>query len=169
MALTTLHSGRAHGPSCRSSARSWSDHLLGLIVRPGASEPRCDGPDRASVQLDLPLAPAAFSYARILTPGEPSLLLMGMLALATLPLSWLTWRFVEQPFRKRARIGGFSRRCYFLGLNGRARGDHRYWIDAGICTQRHGTGQYREADGRRAGEVSNAGGRNERPARGPTV
>lgn len=53
------------------------------------------------------------AFAHIVTPGEPSRLLMGTLALATLPLSWLTWRFVEQPFRRRAHLGGFSRRALF--------------------------------------------------------
>lgn len=41
---------------------------------------------------------------------EPSALLMGLLCGVTLPLAWLTWRYVEAPFRDRNR---FSRRFIF--------------------------------------------------------
>ncbi len=43
---------------------------------------------------------------------EPSALLMGLLCGVTLPLAWLTWRYVEAPFRDRNR---FSRRFIFTG------------------------------------------------------
>ncbi len=44
-----------------------------------------------------------FAYARLATEGAPTPILMGTLALLTLGLSWLSWRFVEQPFRNRSR------------------------------------------------------------------
>ncbi len=40
-----------------------------------------------------------FAFARILSPDHPSPVLMGGLALASLGLAWLSWRFVERPFR----------------------------------------------------------------------
>ena len=42
-----------------------------------------------------------FVFARIRSVSEPSLLLMSGLALASLALAWLTWRYVETPFRRR--------------------------------------------------------------------
>lgn len=42
-----------------------------------------------------------FAFARIMSVEEPSLLLMMGLAVASLGLAALTWRFVEQPFRKK--------------------------------------------------------------------
>ena len=48
---------------------------------------------------------------------EPSALLMGLLCGLTLPLAWLTWRYVEAPFRDRTR---FSRRFIFFSAAGTA-------------------------------------------------
>ncbi|MFD1158563.1 acyltransferase family protein [Roseovarius aestuarii] len=42
-----------------------------------------------------------FAFARIRSVNEPSTLLMSSLALASLVLAYLTWRFVETPFRRR--------------------------------------------------------------------
>ncbi|MFK7751211.1 MAG: acyltransferase family protein, partial [Sedimentitalea sp.] len=42
-----------------------------------------------------------FAFARIRSVGHPSDLLMLGLAIGALGLAWLSWRFVEQPFRKR--------------------------------------------------------------------
>lgn len=42
-----------------------------------------------------------FAFARVGSPGEPSHLLMVGLAVLTFALAWLTWRFVEKPFRNR--------------------------------------------------------------------
>jgi peptidoglycan/LPS O-acetylase OafA/YrhL len=47
----------------------------------------------------------------------PSALLMGLLCGLTLPLAWLTWRYVEAPFRDRKR---FSRRTIFSCAAGTA-------------------------------------------------
>jgi peptidoglycan/LPS O-acetylase OafA/YrhL len=55
------------------------------------------------------------AFARITTPAHPPLALMAALALATIPLAWISWRFVEQPFRKRPSSGGFSRQTIFAG------------------------------------------------------
>lgn len=43
-----------------------------------------------------------FAFARLRSLTEPSHVLMGVLAVAALLLAWATWRYVEQPFRKRA-------------------------------------------------------------------
>lgn len=42
-----------------------------------------------------------FAFARIRSLTEPSQVLMALLAVATLLLAWVTWRWVEQPFRNR--------------------------------------------------------------------
>lgn len=46
-----------------------------------------------------------FAFVRYESLSEPSPLLMGALCLAVFPLAWLSWRFVETPFRVRRRIG----------------------------------------------------------------
>lgn len=40
-----------------------------------------------------------FAFARVRSIYEPSVWVMIALAVATFPLAWLSWRFVEQPFR----------------------------------------------------------------------
>ena len=53
----------------------------------------------------------AFARIRILT--EPSPLTMAALVAATFPLAWLSWRFVETPFRKGgAPLAGEARRSF---------------------------------------------------------
>ncbi|MDJ1007124.1 MAG: acyltransferase family protein [Paracoccaceae bacterium] len=42
-----------------------------------------------------------FAFARLRSLGEPAPILMGGLAVAALGLAWLSWRFIEQPFRRR--------------------------------------------------------------------
>lgn len=54
-----------------------------------------------------------FAFARIRTVHEPSALLMAGLSLLTLVLAWLTWRFIEAPFRGKAGAARFSRRQIF--------------------------------------------------------
>ena len=44
-----------------------------------------------------------FAFARLRSPGYPPETVMALLALATLGLAWLSWRYVEQPFRRRPR------------------------------------------------------------------
>ena len=51
-----------------------------------------------------------FAFARILTLNTAEKPVMAMLAALSLPLAFLTWRFVEIPFRRR---GSFSRRFVF--------------------------------------------------------
>jgi hypothetical protein len=43
-----------------------------------------------------------FAFARLRSLTEPSDILMAVLAAAAVLLAWATWRWVEQPFRKRA-------------------------------------------------------------------
>lgn len=54
-----------------------------------------------------------FAFARMLNAGHPSLFIMTTLAIATLPLSWLSWRFVELLFREPEKRNGFRRRSIF--------------------------------------------------------
>ncbi|PYD09149.1 MULTISPECIES: acyltransferase family protein [Pseudomonas syringae group] len=51
-----------------------------------------------------------FAFARQYNLNEPGLPLMLALTLVSLALAWLSWRFVEQPFRK---AGTFNRRQIF--------------------------------------------------------
>ena len=52
-----------------------------------------------------------FAFARILdTEQHPSTWEMLLLALLSLILAWLSWRFVEQPFRRKE---AFTRKCIF--------------------------------------------------------
>lgn len=46
-----------------------------------------------------------FAFARIWFPEEPSVIVFVALSLVSLGLAWLTWRFVETPFRSPAAIG----------------------------------------------------------------
>lgn len=42
-----------------------------------------------------------FAFARIWSPEHPSFALMGTLAVVSIGLAWLSWRYVELPFRNR--------------------------------------------------------------------
>jgi peptidoglycan/LPS O-acetylase OafA/YrhL len=44
-----------------------------------------------------------FSFARLRSVAKPDDLLMAALAVLSLVLAWLTWRFIEQPFRKKQK------------------------------------------------------------------
>lgn len=52
-----------------------------------------------------------FAFARHRILEEPSQALLASLAVISLPLAYLTWRFVERPFRNKSR---FSTKCIFL-------------------------------------------------------
>lgn len=45
------------------------------------------------------------AFTRLRTPDDPSSLALGLSSILALALAYPTWRFVEQPFRNRARIG----------------------------------------------------------------
>lgn len=51
-----------------------------------------------------------FAFVKYKSFGEPSALMMVLLCVLTLPLAWLSWRFVERPFRDKGR---FSRPAIF--------------------------------------------------------
>lgn len=53
-----------------------------------------------------------FALVKARSVEPPSPLMMTALIVLTLGLAWLTWRFVERPFRDRSRIG---RRAIFVG------------------------------------------------------
>lgn len=55
-----------------------------------------------------------FAFARLRSLTEPSHVLMGGLAVAALLLAWVTWRYVEQPFRKRENPLIVTRRSVFV-------------------------------------------------------
>jgi len=54
-----------------------------------------------------------FAFTRIRSPTEPSPWLMAGLTLVALVLAWTTWRFVEQPFRRRVHRALPARRSTF--------------------------------------------------------
>ena len=56
------------------------------------------------------------AFARIKSGNEPSDLLMGLLALSSLPLAYLSWNFIEIPFRNKAKIR--RRNIFFLTFVG---------------------------------------------------
>lgn len=56
-----------------------------------------------------------FAFARLRSLTEPSTLVMTGLAVASLILAWLTWRYVEQPFRARGLPMFRSRNRIFIG------------------------------------------------------
>jgi len=53
-----------------------------------------------------------FAYARYLSPNHPETWVMVALCGATFVLAWISFRFIEQPFRDRSR---FTRKQIFLG------------------------------------------------------
>ncbi len=59
-----------------------------------------------------------FAFARIQSvTSEPSLPVMATLALVTFGLAALTWRYVEQPFRRPGHAGGVSPRAVVAGAS----------------------------------------------------
>lgn len=71
-----------------------------------------------------------FAFARIRSLTEPTQALMAVLSIASIFLGWATWKFVEQPFRKRGdprlgnrwtvfTLGGAAASAFIaLGLSG---------------------------------------------------
>lgn len=54
-----------------------------------------------------------FAFARLRSLTEPNQVLMAALAVVALLLAWVTWRYVEQPFRKRTNPIFIMRRSVF--------------------------------------------------------
>jgi peptidoglycan/LPS O-acetylase OafA/YrhL len=78
-----------------------------------------------------------FAFARILTLNHVEKHVMAMLAMLSLPLAFLTWRFVEVPLRRK---GVFSRKIVFsasavLSLT---------FVTAGTLEQRRGLPEARQ-------------------------
>lgn len=59
-----------------------------------------------------------FAFARLRDSKEPSEYLMAALAAATLLLAWATWRYVEQPFRRRVKPVLETRSRVFVASGG---------------------------------------------------
>ncbi len=57
-----------------------------------------------------------FAFARHATPGEPSWLMFGALTVLSLVLAWLSWKFVEAPFRNRHSVSR-AQIFWFSGLS----------------------------------------------------
>lgn len=55
-----------------------------------------------------------FAFARLRSLTEPSQILMGALVVASLLLAWVTWLYVEQPFRKGVQSPLSTRRSVFF-------------------------------------------------------
>jgi len=55
-----------------------------------------------------------FAFARLRTITEPSAILMGVLAVASLLLAWATWYWVEQAFRRRTNPLLVTQRSVFV-------------------------------------------------------
>lgn len=53
-----------------------------------------------------------FAFARLLSANPPPSWVFVLLSMASIVLAWLSWRFVEAPFKSRAR---WSRRKLFIG------------------------------------------------------
>lgn len=107
-----------------------------------------------------------FAFARLRSIEEPGVLLLSTLGAASVVLAWLTWRFVEQPFRHRAR---FSRRRVFelsaatmvillgIGMTGHLTRGFEGRFDAEIATLRppeHGEGACRNTLALRRGDTA---------------
>ena len=56
-----------------------------------------------------------FAFARIRSPTPPSNLLMVVLSITSLVLAYLSWRYVEQPFRRSAGGGVFTQKTVLIG------------------------------------------------------
>jgi peptidoglycan/LPS O-acetylase OafA/YrhL len=57
-----------------------------------------------------------FAFHRLINPKDPNLLLMGILAGLSLVIGYLSWKYIESPFRKK---GKFSRKnIYFFSILG---------------------------------------------------
>jgi peptidoglycan/LPS O-acetylase OafA/YrhL len=54
-----------------------------------------------------------FAFARLRSLTEPSVMLMAGLALASLALAWVTWLFIETPFRKKPFVLLSGKRALF--------------------------------------------------------
>lgn len=59
-----------------------------------------------------------FAFARIRSLGEPALPLMMVLSGAAIALAWLTWHFIEQPFRRKDNRALAKRATLFLTAAG---------------------------------------------------
>ena len=85
-----------------------------------------------------------FAYARLALRETPPMALMSALALASLVLAWISWRFIEQPFRRRDRQWLARRWALFTAsLTGMV-----LWIAAGAVTHEWNgfPGRYAQAE-----------------------
>ncbi len=98
-----------------------------------------------------------FAFARLRSIDEPSQALMLGLSLATLFLAWLSWRYVEQPFRNQKLFGqtaivssslvmiaALSISGVWLAINQGLPGRYPDWQRAWLVPPKGGFGQYVE-------------------------
>ncbi len=104
-------------PSLYTLAPTLGTALIILFERRGTwsfyvlANPVCIGIGLVSYSAYLWHQPL-FAYARYLSLDHPPLTVMGVLSLATFGLAWLSYKFVETPFRNKTR---FTRRRIFAG------------------------------------------------------
>ncbi|WP_431299548.1 acyltransferase family protein [Tabrizicola sp. BL-A-41-H6] len=75
----------------------------GTVVAQVLSHPALVGIGLVSYSAYLAHQPL-FAFARVRSAEEPGLLLLLALCLASLGLGWLSWRFIERPFRGQGRL-----------------------------------------------------------------
>lgn len=104
-------------PSLYTLAPTLGTALIILFERRGTwsfrflANPVCIGLGLVSYSAYLWHQPL-FAYARYMSEHHPSLMLMGALSVVTFALAWLSYKFVETPFRNRHR---FTRVRIFVG------------------------------------------------------
>ena len=59
-----------------------------------------------------------FAFAKIRSLGDPSLALMSLLIVASMALAWLSWKFIENPFRRSSHIYNSRSSIFILSVLG---------------------------------------------------
>ena len=97
-----------------------------------------------------------FAFARALSLDEPPVALLLALIALILVLSWITWRYVEQPFRGRGRFGRAPRSVVFAASGGAMAAAAVVAVVLGLAASRPGAGPIAtyEWDNKSLGEES---------------
>jgi peptidoglycan/LPS O-acetylase OafA/YrhL len=59
-----------------------------------------------------------FAFAKIRSIGDPGLALMSLLTVASMALAWLSWKFIENPFRRSSHIYNSRNSIFILSVIG---------------------------------------------------
>lgn len=95
-----------------------------------------------------------FAFARARSLEEPPVALLLLLTALVLLLSWITWRFVEQPFRGRGRFGRAPRTVVFAASGGAMAATAVVAVAIGLAAARPGAGPAYEWDNASLGAES---------------